>query len=234
MHRSSETTNFSTLNMLLLVALLIGGVSHIHTSRTLSRTAKELQTLRNGTGQLTMGDVDHFHVIALPLTEGLEWNWRIYIPADRKYRLCWAVGGDIPPTGFPAAFAPEDFDDLLFAETPESSFILSARLHNDSVIANHATSEHASEEPPADRWKLTLHQPLHSMSIPIAFHNDIDWLVRDLRYGPTLAGHSETQTAAPGESIVLLRVRRFKDAMAGAYSIDSEPCDGFLVWLDPE
>ena len=158
----------------------------------------------------------------------------MHIPAGRSYRLRWSVGEAIPQAGFPDEVVAEDFDDVLFAEIPPSPFVLSARVHSAAAAGDHEAPDSDSGDQPTGSWKLTWRHALHEMSMPVDFGDDIDWLVRELRYGPTLAGHSETETAAPGEPVVLLRVRRFKDALAGAYSIDPEPCDGLLVWLEPK
>ena len=144
----------------------------------------------------------------------------MHIPPGNKYRLRWAVGRAIPKEGFPEETAPDDFDEVIFSETPPSPLTLSARVHDDT---NGQTGQ----------WKLTWRHLLHEVSIPLDFGDDIDWLVETLRYGPTLAGHTGTDSFPPGERIVLLRVRRFQDAMAGAYSIAQDPCDGFMVWLEP-
>ena len=226
-------TPVSLLATLLFIALLVTGISHWFTSRVLNRTVDELQDLRNKTGQLSIRNADHLHVIALPMTEGLQWNWRMHIPPGRKYRLRWVVGHAIPKDEFPEEVASDDFDDVLFSETPPSPLALSARLHDDTTAEDKNEGDDRVEDGHTGQWKLTLRHMLHEVSIPVEFGDDIDWLVRRLRYGPTLAGHSETESFLLGERVVLLRVRRFQVAIGGAYSIAQDPCYGFLVWLEP-
>ena len=225
---NSGKTILPLLFTLLLVAVVGTGISHWFTSRELKQTLEELQSLRNRTGQITLSNADHFHAIALPITEGVTWEWRLHIPPGNKYRMRWAIGHAIPRRGFPEEFDSDDLDEVLFSEVPQSPVALSARIHTEGKADGNA-----AEEGQTGPWILTISHLLHEVSIPVDFGDDIDWLVKRFRCGSTLAGHNKTESFPPEERIVLLRVRRFKDAIGGAYSIDEEPCDGIIVWLEP-
>src|SRR5205085_11229962 len=51
----------------------------------LKQAERELQALRNETGQLAIGDRSQVHVINVAVEEPNSWRWRLFIPKGHKY-----------------------------------------------------------------------------------------------------------------------------------------------------
>jgi len=89
---SLATVFFTTTAFALGIAIFVLKRDH-------QQDLNELIELRNIASRLTISDMAHVHAIAMPVTERLKWQWRIYVPDDNFEMTL--VTGDVPRFGQP-------------------------------------------------------------------------------------------------------------------------------------
>lgn len=90
--------SFSLRSLLGIVAFLCLFLAYVIAYRELPKARKEITRLRNQVGELSIGDDQKIHVIAVETLEHRSWRWRLFLPPDTKFR--WGVIFDqIPATG---------------------------------------------------------------------------------------------------------------------------------------
>ena len=208
--RQKPSWRFSMGTMLLVIALLATIASHVHTSLKLRRAEHEAASLRNELGYLTISDPDQIHALALPTFEGMQWRWRIHLPSGNQYRIRWSAE-NIPADGLPKE---SSYDDITFSRVPAEPFILTVALHRDHLGA----------------WRIAWEHPEHNSSIPLKAPRT-DCLETPTGRGYQIAGKGETESADPDEPFVLVRVRRSKQ-VPGGVTVDPDPTDGVMVWIE--
>ncbi len=160
----------------------------------------ELQKYRNEAGHLTISKHEEVHAIGVQVTGALEWKWRVYLPANREYRLHLATG-EVPKAGAPGP------GEAIGAYTPlhrTGEFLILA-----NVEKNHR-----------GRWVLAVSTPDRKLSSP--FQNDA-WVERSSRTVSEIKP-SKPQSVTPGQPMVLLRLRVDQEGKA-----PETPCDGLMI-----
>lgn len=160
----------------------------------------ELEKCRNEAGHLTISNREEVHAIGVQVTGALEWKWRVYLPANREYRLHLATG-EVPKAGAPGP------GEAVGAYTPlhrSGEFLILAKVEK-----NHR-----------GRWVLAVSTPDRKLSSP--FQNDA-WVERSSRTVSEIKP-GKTRSVAPGKPMVLLRLRVDQEGSA-----PETPCDGLMI-----
>jgi hypothetical protein len=98
--RARRRLRFSLATLFLLFTMIVLLVAAWTASRRLDVATTELQKYRDETGHLTISDRQQVYAIGVQVTGSLEWQWRVYLPEDRQFRL-HLVTGEVPKTGAP-------------------------------------------------------------------------------------------------------------------------------------
>ena len=64
----------------------------------LAETRRELQKYRDELGYVTISDPNKAHATGIRTPGRLRWQWRVYVPKSRRFRLC-AAARRIPANG---------------------------------------------------------------------------------------------------------------------------------------
>lgn len=190
----------------LFMVCLIG--SNFFTAWELNRAREDNRRLRTELGELVISDPRKLHVVTVPTYEDLTYRWRILIPEGQVIRILQATR-EIPQSGYPANFGA--------SYLPEGEYVLTVAVRRDHL----------------GQWRLTATNPQGSVSMGIA-QEDSAWLVDSPGASTSQAGAQETESFDPGERIVLLRDRTMQRQPDGSASSTPEPCDGIMIWLEPE
>ena len=75
------------LDLILLLAALLGGVLALQTGRQQSRLRGEHERLSKITGELPIADASKVYVRALETGESLHFAWRVYLPPNYKLHV---------------------------------------------------------------------------------------------------------------------------------------------------
>lgn len=222
--RTSPRIRFSLVSLLLTTAVIAVSISHIQTSRRLAVTQSALTTAQNELGVLTIEDVNDVHAIALPSPGGMQWRWRIQLPKGPTFRLRWAVSDAIPESGLP------QLPDQLDGSNVDGFAFLDVRgkplPSGEPFIVNLSIARDEFGD-----WKLTCSYPRRSTS------HTIDappvWLTKRGR-GVTaeIAGRGKTEYLAPSQPFILLRYRKPTTTPTGRMTVDMNPTDGIIVWIE--
>ncbi|WP_435009471.1 hypothetical protein P12x_000723 [Tundrisphaera lichenicola] len=74
-------------DLLLILALIAGGVLAWQTARERTRLEVEHQRLARATGDLRIGDPTKVHILALETGDPLSFAWRVYLPPNYPVKL---------------------------------------------------------------------------------------------------------------------------------------------------
>lgn len=200
--RPVRRLQFSLATLLLFSALAVLLVALWTTSRRWKDDAAELQKFRDQVGELTISDPDKVHAIGVPTVGALKWQWRVYLPRSRRFRL-YLVTGKVPKNG---TSGPGKAVPSMYSPIRSGEFLLSA-----SVQKNYRGD-----------WVLGASAPDWNGSSP--FQNE-DWLNRG---GRTISqiGLGKTQSVDPGTPMVLVRLRVDQGGRA-----PETPCDGLMIFI---
>lgn len=216
----SRRVRFSLRTLLILFALCALTLGNALTASKLWRVQQELDALRDEMGYLTISRPDRLHAIPVPSIEGLNWRWRLHVPRDRKFALCWATT-QVPVKGLPT---PEvtHYSTGDFSELPEGPFIFHFGVYPD----------------PQGNCRIEWRLPGNGKSFPVR-EGTTDWLFDStgsfgigLEGGAPSKNANETRYAKVGEPLVLLRLRQDKKLAGGARTVEMTPTDGIIVWID--
>jgi hypothetical protein len=144
---------FSLATLILLVTIAALVVALWTTSQRWKKDVAELQKLRDLVGELTISDPDKVHAIRVPSTGQLKWQWRVYLPAGRQFRLR-LITGDVPRAGVPAPGKAVGMYGFLDCS---GEFLLSANVEKNRrgtwVLAASAPPSWDGSNPfPNDEW----------------------------------------------------------------------------------
>jgi hypothetical protein len=209
---------FSLRGLILATAMLCTVASHVMTSWELRRVRQEARRLRDELGYLTVTDPNEVHAVALAPEAGYatkHWRWRLHLPADRKFRVCYKFAG-LPVEGLP------DDNDGFF----------------DDVAGEMSLAASAVREPTGS-WRLVLHYDSPRNPYPQTRTQTIEndgWLAEDASMSWSQAGAKTTESVEPGEPMVLLRLRRSKAVtFAGGgtgQTVEANPTEGLMLWIE--
>jgi hypothetical protein len=209
---------FSLLSLLLFTALVCLGISHFQTSHKLHETQQALAVANSELGHLTVDDRGRYAALALPTFGPMQWRWRLHLPPGRRYRLRWAID-NVPESGVPQVPGRNQIELLDQYAKPIAngeSFVVTLAIHKndagrwvlDSVLPNRSTAVNIE---PAPAWLDAEHS--------------IGWSSR-------AAGRGQTESAGLTEPLVLLRHRKCKEIRPGVITVDMQPTDGLMVWIE--
>jgi len=166
----------------------------------LNHAITELQKYRNEAGHLTISNREEVHAVGVQVTGSLEWKWRVYLPANREFRLHLATG-EVPKAGAPGP------GEAVGAYTP-------FRCSGEFLILGKVEKNHRGT------WVLAVSTPERKLSNPL--QNDA-WVERGGRTVSEIKPR-KTQSVAPGTPMVLLRLRVDQGGNA-----PETPCDGVMI-----
>ncbi len=204
------------LLIVLIVALALGGVL---TYRTLREAKRQLQSLRNEAGYLAIEKTDLVHVIALEASEPMSWRWRLYLPKGHKYQ--WKVAhGAIPPDGFPRNAWTCVSNEPYWETGIETLVTVSLRRQGDGAWALTLSSRSGG----------TRHQ-LGGGTLRIP-DGDLRPMLEATGIEEGRLGSRGTETAKPGEPLLLLKRRACEIIAGGGSQPSTKPMPGIMVWLE--
>jgi hypothetical protein len=180
--RNGHRLRFSLATLLLSAVIAALFIALWTTGQRWKKDAREVQKFRDQVGELTIADPNRVHVIRVPLAGSLKWAWRVYLPANREYRLHLATG-DVPKDGLPG---PGEAMQMYSPIHCPGEFLLSASVEKDY----------------RGNWVLAANAPGWNGSNP--FQND-DWLNRG-GWTTSEIELGKTHSVAPGMPIVLVRL----------------------------
>ncbi len=140
------------------------------------------------------------------------------------FRLRWAVSDSIPESGLPK------LPNQPVSSQMDNAAFLDARgkpwPFGEPVIVNLSIAQNEFGE-----WKLNWSNPGRSTSHII--DAPPDWLNRRGRgVSARITGSGKTEHGSADEPFVLLRYRKTTTTATGALTVDMNPTDGIIVWLE--
>jgi len=209
---------FSILTLLILTALVAVVLSHIQTSRELSRVRQNLTTARNELSYIDADDGSKIYAVALPTFGPTQWRWRIQLPATGKYRIRSSFSSKIPESGWPveSTFHDHAFLDSRGQPLPGGEpFILTVAVHKNE----------------SQQWVTTIQTPDRSETRRI--ENAPQWLEAGSFIGWTynVYGNNGTVSAAAADPLPILIYRKGK-TVPGGTTVEMQPTDGMLFWIE--
>lgn len=210
---------FSITTLLLLTALVAVLVSHFRISAELALTRSKLAAANDDLRQLNIDDDSLVHAVLLPTFGPRQWRWRVFLPAGRRWRLCSSFD-QLPESGLPTLVRNHDHIFLNSRNKPLAGgepFVLGVAVHKNQT----------------DRWALTFQTLDRSTTFPIK--QPPAWLEERSSVGWTsrVAGKRASESEPANGPLVLLRHRKAKELPGGAITVDMEPTDGLMVWIEP-
>jgi hypothetical protein len=201
---------FSLRGLILVSALVCAVVSHVRTSLELRRTKEEAKLLRNELGYLTITNTDHVHAIAVAADEAWarkQWKWKLHLPEGRRFDIhCKTT-------------------DLPSSDLPSDRVVLSG-------VTGDLTLSVSAVRSPKGEWQVV--QQCDSGANLTSPISNATWLEKDESATFDQTGKDFTKSVAPGEPLVLLRVRVAKKVPVGGgmgVTMDPKPTDGIMVWV---
>jgi hypothetical protein len=216
---------FSLATLVLLATIVCLAVALWSTSRRFREATlqvevlqEEVQKYREEMGYLTISDPSKVHAIGVPALGRLKWQWRVYLPENRAFRV-HAVTGGVPKEGVPA---PPGTRSGSTSTMRSGELLIYAEVQKDRN----------------GQWVLHVEEGgMSAGSATIGIHQTHQrWLehfsgwIEQVRPG-------QTQAFEPGEPIVLLRLRVHEIGEKTDHGRTSghppeEPCDGLMIWID--
>jgi hypothetical protein len=218
---------YSVLGLLLLVfaaALIVGYV--VNTGRLrkaeqeLQVARRELQALRQETGQLTIEDRTKFHAVTVPMDEPNTWRWRVFLPKGHRY--AWRIATkDIPQNTVPSR-------DVGTAGITNAPY-----WETDNEVLVTATLRKTDE----GDWRLAVLPVMgqgkhkfygHAVTIP---KEDLAWMFQVNADGQLLA-HNGMVVRDPEGPFIFLQRRACERQPDGTDQPSPNPMPGFMIWLE--
>jgi hypothetical protein len=199
--------------LFLFVAYLIGSnlftaLENKRLNEKLTESHRAHEKLQAELGLLVVSDPNKVHAVAVQTHESLTWRWRLHVPKGRRFRLFMATQ-EIPDNGFP----------------PNQS--------SSNLVEGDFTATAAIRKGHLDKWMFRIMYP--SGSTGMAFSDEhSEWIVNHPGSSESQAGYNGSESANPGEPMVLLRFRAMQRASDGSSSSVAEPCDGVMIWIVEE
>lgn len=230
---------FSLATLLLVTTIAAMGITITLLMREIGPLRAEVKKLREETGKLWIEDEAKIHAIQVPSEEeGAEraYKFRIALPPGRKYKFCYS-STNIPATGLP--------------DSSTKDHILEPREWTVKVAFQPELDQNTGNRLPSATFRLEYgtqaeqHVPGGVIYVGVE-QQQIDWLTNKETGGAMFTVDSipeSTISYAITEPVVLYRARAAKisvlgrraDGKPGAYTKNPipEPCDGFMLWLEP-
>lgn len=219
---------FSLANLLLFATIVALATALFITSSQLAKARIELSTLRNEMRVLDPSETDKMRAINVPAFGRNQWRWRIKLPENEKFVLRWAFD-NIPADDS----LPKNID-----ETYNPPMFFAPELPNDEFLLSIGALEEDGN------WLLGVKtesvRGIGDMDFATEMKaNDSSWLAK--RGGNSihkLTGQRKTEVNPIDSAFVLLRYRKGLSPTPGVSSMDPNPTDGILIWIervtDPE
>jgi hypothetical protein len=227
---------FSLATLLLVTTIAAMAITITLLMREIGPLRAEVKKLREETGKLWIEDETKIHAIRIPSVETWLHRIRLKLPKERKYQFCYAVN-DIPEKGLPTANA------TVAGDLPSGELV--CQIHFDQGRSR------AGELAPYGIFDCEFKgsgPPKFSSgySVGVAEVKN-DWIInkqtKNSLWGADSVG-METEEFEPDQPVVIYRARASKikqvhmsdpDGRATSYSTEdfSEPCDGFMLWIEP-
>lgn len=181
----------------------------------LRRVKEELTVARKELSYLDTNGTEEIYAVALPTFEPMQWRWRIQLPNEGN--CCVRSAFDqIPFREFPVA-SETDADIFIGRDGKQfkGPFILTIAVHKNE----------------AKQWVITTKVDGKSYTIPI--RQPPVWLDTNsfLNWQTSVGGSNGTESSKPTERLTLLRYRK-GIVKPGRTSIDMQPTDGMLFWIE--
>ena len=215
---------YSLATLILLATIVCLLVALWTTSRRFQEATVEAEMLRSEIrkyreemGYLTISDPSKAHAIGVPAHDSLKWQWRVYLPENRRFRLHVVTGG-VPNDGVRGTGRRSGSESMI--RSGES--LLYAAVQKD----HRGKWVFRVEEGDSGRGSTTVIQP-----------TDERWIEGGSGWSTQQVNPGRTQSYEPGEPIVLLRLRgheigeKTDDGRTSGHPPD-EPCDGLMIWID--
>jgi hypothetical protein len=174
-----------SLKSLIVTVAVVGLILSLYiVYHRLGAATRELRVLRNELGHLNVTDEQAISFISVPQHEDLKWRWRIRLPKNRKYLLCFKTTGitDDLLSGSTCAF---------FVDGGEE-FSLTVNCHRDQ----------------RGEWNITaMTSKGHSQGLGFLGPTHRMWMEGEATCGFTISGRQETVSVQPSGPAQLLRLR---------------------------
>ena len=190
----------------LLAAMATGLISMNSRNQELAQRNESLvqenRRLRDELGELSIDDDTKLHAIRTSSGEGLEWAWRIWIPAGHQYRLR-GDGGLIPKEGW-----PREGGTMYLRDAGE-----------------HVIRYRIVQDPRDGKWYGSL--STRSGSVGKDHHEWVEWRSSTSQ----TAGVSSVTQAFP-DTRDIVELCRHRVSQASSTSKIEDPAAGFVIWLE--
>jgi len=187
------------------LAALLAMYRELRQARDDLRAARdEVQKYRGEMGFLDVTDRSKIYARGLKIISSAnKWSWRVFVPQGRQFRLLLATSG-IPATGFAV---PEDTEGL---GLPPGESLIDASVDSSEL-----------------GWRIQL-DSRHE------FHTHMERQIQDpgAWISSSVVGEKYQIESGAREGLALLRVRKDKTIAPGSNVIDTQPCDGFMIWIE--
>jgi hypothetical protein len=207
--RKSGRLRFSLRALLFVTAFVVVVASHTYTSWQLREVRQENILLRQEIDRFPVEDESKLHVAAITSPDPLTWRWRVYVPRGRKFVLR-TEHKNLPVDGLPTPLGWVG-DELAAGE-----LIVTVTAHKERN----------------GRWSLLTMAPQQRSRFFIPAAN-ATWLdTADV--GVRQEGRDGIKMVPMGEIAVLLRARKSKHLAGGAVTVDTQPTDGVMIWIEEQ
>ncbi|QDU86845.1 hypothetical protein Pla175_01980 [Pirellulimonas nuda] len=200
----------SLQTLLLLVTITAMALVIWQLSSKLLPLRREVQALRDETGQLTVDDPTKIHAIAMATDYPLAWKWRVWVPAGKRVRLAHSTH-QVSKEGLPQSNGGLDL-------AGPQEFVVTVKL----------------DRQPDGKWRSGL--SYDGVTTFLRVPDDADAWLSEGSSGSQSRHVSRrgVTVGKPGEPMVLLRKRVFYGR--GSIPPPTEPplTDGLLVWIAEE
>ena len=223
---------FSLLSFLLASTLVAVIVAHWLSVREVDRLRLQVEALRaenkgfrDQLGILTITDAALPHAIYSPQFRTLNtWQWKVYAPKGRQFRLCLAYDGIAPNGVLPAS----DARTVVLADNlpVEGSVTCSIRTGG-------------TNDPQAGFVIVGLDRIAKQVELP----QDLSaWVRPTIQFEKQISGEKATISAAAGRPLVLLRLRGHRVTEVEQNGVkahprlppDDTPGPGVLLWIEEQ
>ena len=219
---------FSVLGLLLLVlvaAVIIGyavNASRLYEAqRQLSEANRQLEILRQETGQLTIKDRTKFHAVAVPVDEPNTWRWRIFLPKGHRY--AWRIATkDIPPNSVPN----KDVGTAGITNAPYWE------TDNEALVTATLRKTEAGD------WRLAVIPVMgqgkhkfygHAVTIP---KEELAWMFEVGSTDGQVLAQNGSVVRDPAGPFIFLQRRPCEKQPDGTYQPSPNPMPGYMIWLE--
>jgi hypothetical protein len=219
---ASARPQFSLGTLLILMGVVGVAIGTYVVESKLRKAQRELRTLRNETGHLTVNDRSKVHVIAVDVDEPNTWRWRLFIPRGHKYS--WNVSAEkIPEDDVPQKAEVKGGSNEPYWER-DNEVLATARLRQGD----------------GGDWRLSVESRIGDAQYQMAGvalqipREKMQWMADPSCTDGRVAGSNGVAAFQPQGPIVLLQSRPCELLPDGTYGPSPHPMPGFMIWLAEE